>query len=843
MARLSDQLGDWLSRVELLARGAEGRRLEAVRALEEGHPAEARAEALAILDELPRSRVGLALWAEAAEAMLLDEEAEQALSLLAELIPFRADVWLRLAGARWRLARDPKLALEKANDAGDPVGAADSARLWLADRDLAAADPERALRWLEQLSLGGRSSREALLRRVEAALDLGDRARAERLAKELAEPAPADGRGALLLGRLVAGSDPARAARLLDRALLLEAPGAGRVVADLLAHTPSAELRERMARSIADLGYAGQPGWKAAFALAEGRIGEALAAVSEAARGAPEPENLERWIALAIEARQASELGLALAAAGDRLPIGPPVAALGRALRGGSDRERLAELDHANEGAVADWAGELRRATYAAWAGERTRFDEVLRELGWLGRGLGALEALPAAEQIAKDLERPLLVAVVGEFNAGKSSFINALVGEPVAPMGVLPTTATENRLVWAPDPFVRIEITGADDRLVPHADLGRALAELDLTEVARVTIYAPLEPLRRLEIIDTPGFNAPDSSHADRARQALDAAHAAVWLLDATQPLKESERAVLADLEALGLPLLVLLNKRDRLEQSAGDRAGQAVDEALAYVEQSLGQAGIAPLAPPIAFSARQALEGRRGDPDMIRRAHWPEVELLLERVLVEQSDALRDRTLRRRAASVALRLAAEQSLELRAAADRQEQRAQELRELASRLRSERARVVRELSERLEPSLEELGRDLRRLTPGAERAARRFVASRVRASVAPKLVELAIARATGAGEAASALEARVRPRIEAVCAAIGPWLVLESDPSAARWTLAESSVDELLRAAAELLAEPALPRQNPLELRARALADALAGGDARRSSAKLGAS
>ena len=43
--------------------------------------------------------------------------------------------------------------------------------------------------------------------------------------------------------------------------------------------------------------------------------------------------------------------------------------------------------------------------------------------------------------------DRPLLVAVMGEFNAGKSSFVNALCGAEVAPTGVTPTTATINVL------------------------------------------------------------------------------------------------------------------------------------------------------------------------------------------------------------------------------------------------------------------------------------------------------------------------------------------------------------------------------------------------------------
>src|SRR5690606_34923995 len=125
-------LGDFLSRVELLARGSEWLRQEAVQALAENRPWDARHHALAILAELPRSRVALALWADAAEAMWLDHEAVEALSQLAQALPFRADVWLRMAQAEWRLGRDPRGSLERASDAPEPAQAADAARLWLA---------------------------------------------------------------------------------------------------------------------------------------------------------------------------------------------------------------------------------------------------------------------------------------------------------------------------------------------------------------------------------------------------------------------------------------------------------------------------------------------------------------------------------------------------------------------------------------------------------------------------------------------------------------------------------------------------------------------------------------
>ncbi len=295
MARLTERLGEWLSRAEILARGAEGHRLDAVEAQSADRPWEARAHALALLEEVPASRVGLALWADAAESMFLDNEVCEALERLVALIPFRADAWLRLASARSRLGLDPGAALERAAETGEPTAASDQARLWLCDLDLVRGDAARAERWLDLLSLGGRQTPEAVLRRVECALDWGDGPRAKSLAKDLPKPATLDARGWLVRGRIQAenGEDPLRA---FSRALLLDAHGAERTLAAYLGER--SEHATALSRLVSSLGRESHPLWRAAFALAEGRKDDALHALGDGAK--KDPTLLDRYVALAI---------------------------------------------------------------------------------------------------------------------------------------------------------------------------------------------------------------------------------------------------------------------------------------------------------------------------------------------------------------------------------------------------------------------------------------------------------------------------------------------------------------------------------------------------------------
>ena len=113
-----------------------------------------------------------------------------------------------------------------------------------------------------------------------------------------------------------------------------------------------------------------------------------------------------------------------------------------RGTAGEDDRIALARLapDEASRRFVARpaLAAPPGRQPGRACSAGRTRWRRARRRWSALA---------PAAARALEAFDRPLLVAVMGEFNAGKSSFVNALCGDEVAPTGVTPTTATINVL------------------------------------------------------------------------------------------------------------------------------------------------------------------------------------------------------------------------------------------------------------------------------------------------------------------------------------------------------------------------------------------------------------
>lgn len=836
MSRVAEGLSRFFGRVEIFARGADEDRRAAEEALRRGHHLEARAHARALLARVPASPLGLALWADAADALWLDEEVAEALSALAEQVPWRQEIWLRLGLAAAPAGRTE--ALERAA-AGDDPALGREALLALADLDIGAAAWARAERWLERVpSHPSQPDPELALRRAECALARGRleeaRDHAEAMAgidRERRGPIgrtapPLAGRVRLVEAQLARhapdearGGDPLMMAL---GALLLEAPGAEDLVAELLAECRDAALVDQVRQALRDLGVVGDPRWSAAFALAEGRRDDARAALLEAAtRGDAVAattllHHAERWRDLE-----------AIRALAPHHPIGEGL----RRVVEAADHHAAGRDDQALDALGDDaWSRAMREEIVRAWlpATGEARWDAVLRELRRAATDLSREDLVGPIEALAVERRRPLFVAVLGEFNAGKSTLLNALLGTDVAPTGILPTTASLHWVAWAPDPFARVEVEGESDRVVAHADLKGALRELQArsARIGRVHIYAPIERLKRIEILDTPGFNAPDEGHAAEARRGIEEAHVALWLLDATAPLKDSERRVIAQIVEAEVPVQVLVNKRDRVAD---------VDRVMAYVDEALAEVAIPSLRPPIALSARLALAGRMGDAEALAASRWDDVEALLAEHVVDRADLLRERALRRKARRIALALAeeaarAEEREEHARAAAREAETAR--RALATRLGSHRMGLSSAMTEALAEPLRRLATDARPIAAldevrRAHPEVRGYLVDRTVERLAAPLVEAIAGVAHDHGLAAGldrvAVEATVRASLTGAAAAVAG-LYLEGEALRATVEATLGRVAESLHAAAA--SEP--HAQSAPHPRVAALAEAL---------------
>jgi small GTP-binding protein len=249
----------------------------------------------------------------------------------------------------------------------------------------------------------------------------------------------------------------------------------------------------------------------------------------------------------------------------------------------------------------------------------RSQHDLLAQETAILERLSAVLDAFPATEDDRTDLERAsrhlndlFLLVIVGEFNAGKSAFINALIGAEVMPEGVTPTTSVIN--------------------LLRH---GEVQSETMLPEgIIQRTFPAPF--LEEITIVDTPGTNAIIREHETLTQRFVPRSDIVLFVTSADRPFTESEREFMADIREWGKKIVVILNKIDLLRDEAGRQ------EVVAFVQENIDRLlGFRPEVFPVSsLLAQQAKDTGERNPQERDRLWEASSFEALETYIVETLD-----------------------------------------------------------------------------------------------------------------------------------------------------------------------------------------------------------
>lgn len=228
--------------------------------------------------------------------------------------------------------------------------------------------------------------------------------------------------------------------------------------------------------------------------------------------------------------------------------------------------------------------GVLSRREEELRARERDLLDRTRHALDAFGVDV-APEDLARFREARAQLEQLFLLVIAGEFNSGKSTFINALLGARLLPEGVTPTT----------------------DRI--HVLTFGEPAEREVEEFI-VERSLPAEVLRDIRIVDTPGTNAVIRRHEELTDEFVPRSDLVLFVTSADRPFTESEREFLEKIREWGKKIILVVNKVDVLETEA-DR-----DEVRRFVrENGTKLLGVEPEL--FLVAARQALRSREaGEP-----------------------------------------------------------------------------------------------------------------------------------------------------------------------------------------------------------------------------------
>jgi small GTP-binding protein len=207
-----------------------------------------------------------------------------------------------------------------------------------------------------------------------------------------------------------------------------------------------------------------------------------------------------------------------------------------------------------------------------------------------------------------QQLDDFFLLVVVGEFNAGKSAFINALMGESLLEEGVTPTTTKVNILRY-----------------------GKEKGKKTLSENVE-SLILDAEYLKEISIVDTPGTNAIVREHEEITSLFVPRSDLILFVTSADRPYTESERIFLEQIQSWGKKVVLIINKIDNLQTP------EALDEIQTYVAENAKK--ILKVDPEIfPVSARQALKAKSGEPSLWDESRFEALENYILKTLDQES------------------------------------------------------------------------------------------------------------------------------------------------------------------------------------------------------------
>ncbi len=220
------------------------------------------------------------------------------------------------------------------------------------------------------------------------------------------------------------------------------------------------------------------------------------------------------------------------------------------------------------------------------------------------GTAIAPADRAALAESI-RQLDELFLLVIAGEFNAGKSSFINALLGHGgLLQEGVTPTTSQIYLLKY-----------GSETAQVPY-------------EKGIWVQTAPIPLLETINIVDTPGTNAILREHEALTADFIPRSDLVLFLTSTDRPFSESERAFLERIKGWGKKIVLVINKTDLVESEA------EIEKIVEFVKTSAHKlvgdvAGIFPV------SSRLALKAKAGQPQHWEKSGFAELEKFIEETL----------------------------------------------------------------------------------------------------------------------------------------------------------------------------------------------------------------
>ena len=181
-------------------------------------------------------------------------------------------------------------------------------------------------------------------------------------------------------------------------------------------------------------------------------------------------------------------------------------------------------------------------------------------------------------DTIIANADSPLTLLIMGEFSTGKSTFINAIVGKEIAAVGALPTTAVITKLCYGEEDKITIYFKDGKSKVYGQEEFAQITSETDDSKYKKirknikyVERAMPMDILEYISLIDSPGLNALNQTHADITKEFVDNADAVLWMFSTDKAGSVTEIQAMEELNPRLKPIAII-NQIDKLDPEEDD-------------------------------------------------------------------------------------------------------------------------------------------------------------------------------------------------------------------------------------------------------------------------------
>ncbi|MGB9904929.1 MAG: dynamin family protein [Desulfotomaculales bacterium] len=322
--------------------------------------------------------------------------------------------------------------------------------------------------------------------------------------------------------------------------------------------------------------------------------------------------------------------------------------------------------------------------------------EVLLNALTELMNIAGDQDNRPAAELLAETKERlqkeKFTLVVLGEFKRGKSTLVNALLGEQLLPAAIVPLTAIPTVIHFQERQSARVVFLDGREKEIDPAEIPLYVTEKENPankKLVKEVLVGYANPFLKQGVIlvDTPGVGSVYEHNTGAAYAYLPRSDAAIFTLSVDSPLSKMEIEYLKDVRQFVRKIFFVVNKADL---AAGNEIREVMDFSRRVLENIFAGREIQLLA----VSARKALEGKL---ENNRQKLLASGILELEEKVGDFIERNKGRLLREIAASRGLRIAGELELALKLWRRAAEETEAGLREKIARFNAELARLEQE--------------------------------------------------------------------------------------------------------------------------------------------------